>query len=133
MLLEIKNLSKEYKRNGKVFYALNNVNFTVSNGQFISIVGCSGSGKSTLLSVIAGLLSPSEGDVIIDGQSVCGLSDSEISGIRSTKLGYIPQGQSLLSNLTVLDNVCLPHSFTKQNDSVKDRALNLLKQLGISL
>ena len=131
MLLEIKNLSKEYRRNGKSFYALNNVNFTVSNGQFISIVGCSGSGKSTLLSIIAGLLSPSGGDVIIDGQSVCGLSDSEISGIRSTKIGYIPQGQSLLPNLTVLDNVCLPHSFTKQNDSVKDRAINLLKQLGI--
>lgn len=131
MLLEIKNLSKEYKRNGKLFYALNNVNFTVSNGQFISIVGCSGSGKSTLLSVIAGLLYPSEGDVIIDGQSVCGLADSEISGIRSTKIGYIPQGQSLLPNLTVFDNVCLPKSFTKQNDSVKDRAINLLKQLGI--
>ena len=131
MFLEIKHLSKEYRRNGKSFYALNNVNFTISNGQFISIVGCSGSGKSTLLSIIAGLLSPSGGDVIIDGQSVCGLSDSEISGIRSTKIGYIPQGQSLLPNLTVLDNVCLPHSFTKQNDSVKDRAINLLKQFGI--
>lgn len=131
MLLEIKNLSKEYKRSGRAFYALDNINLNLSDGQFISIVGCSGSGKSTLLSIIAGLLSPSGGDVIIDGQSVCGLSDSEISGVRSTKIGYIPQGQSLLSNLTVLDNVCLPHSFTKNKNNVKDKAVDLLKQLGI--
>lgn len=132
MLLEIKNLSKEYKRNGRAFYALDNIKLNASDGQFISIVGCSGSGKSTLLSVIAGLQNPAKGDVIIDGQSICGLSDSEISYIRSTKIGYIPQGQSLLSNLTVLDNVCLPHSFTKQNNDVEAKATDLLKQLGIN-
>lgn len=131
MLLEVKNLTKEFKRNGKTFAALKNVNLTAASGKLISIVGCSGSGKSTLLSVIAGLLNPTEGEVILDGQSIGGLTDREISHIRSTKLGYVPQGQSLLANLTVLDNICLPHIFTQKKESVQDKALELLKKLGI--
>lgn len=131
MLLEIKNLTKEYKRNGRTFKALNNVNLTAEEGQLVSIVGCSGSGKSTLLSVIAGLLNPTAGEIILDGQSLTGLTDEEISYIRSIKTGYIPQGQSLLSNLTVLDNVCLPHTFTKRKEDVRKRALELLERLGI--
>lgn len=59
------------------------------------------------------------------------LTDKEISLIRSTKIGYIPQGQSLLSNLTVIDNICLPHVFTHNADDVKKRASDLLVQLGI--
>lgn len=131
MLLEIRNLTKEYKRNGKAFTALKNVNLTAPEGQLISVVGYSGSGKSTLLSVIAGLLNPTEGEIIIDGKAISGLTDSEISYIRSTKIGYIPQGHSLLSNLTVIDNVCLPHTFTDRKDNVEKKALELLKKLGI--
>lgn len=132
MLLEIKALTKEYKRGGRVFAALSNVNMTVSAGQFISIAGCSGSGKSTFLSVIAGLQNPTGGEVILDGQRLGGLTDGEISHIRSTKIGYIPQGQSLLSNLTVMDNVCLPHVLAKKKDDVSNRAAGLLRRLGIA-
>ncbi|MBQ7901186.1 MAG: ABC transporter ATP-binding protein [Clostridia bacterium] len=131
MLLEIKNLTKEYKRNGQSFAALDDINLTVDKGQLISIVGCSGSGKSTLLSVIAGLLNPTAGEVVIDGKAIIGLSDSEISYIRGTKIGYIPQGQSLLSNLSVLDNVCLPGNFTNSEENVEERASELLSKLGI--
>lgn len=132
MKLEIKNIKKEFKRGEKSFLAVNDVNLTITDKDFISIIGHSGSGKSTLLNLIAGLLNPSSGDILIDGKSIVGLNDKEISQIRNNKIGYILQGQSLLSNLTVLENIKLPFELMGNKGDASKYALELLEKIGIS-
>lgn len=132
MLLEIKDISKQYKRDGRVFPAVKNVNLSVNKGEFIGIVGRSGSGKSTLLNLIAMLLNPTSGEILFDENNTANLPDREASLLRNTQIGYIPQGQSLLPNLTVLDNVRLPFYLAKRDGNPNEKALELLEKFGIS-
>ena len=129
--LEVKNLSRSFFRGDREFAAVNSVNFTIHSGDFISITGDSGSGKSTLLNLIAGLLLPTSGEILIDGKNIEKGSDKELAHIRNTRVGYVPQGQSLLSNLTVLDNVRLPYYLSKREGNPDKRAKELLENLGI--
>jgi len=131
MSLTIQNLTKEYKRGGRVFPAVSNVSLSIDYGDFVSIIGRSGSGKSTLLNLIAGLVSPSSGEILIDGRSVVSFNDKEISAYRNETIGYIPQGQSVLSNLTVLDNVRVPFYFAKRAGDPEQKAQELLNRVGI--
>ncbi len=132
MPIELKQLTKEYKRGTAVFRAVNGVDLVLEKGDFINIIGRSGSGKSTLLNLIAGLLSPSSGRIEVDNQDIAAWDDKAVSAYRNTKIGYISQGQSTLSNLTVLDNVRLPYHLQKRNGSSQERALSLLEQTGIA-
>ncbi|MDR1099684.1 MAG: ATP-binding cassette domain-containing protein, partial [Treponema sp.] len=131
-LLELTDLTKEYKRGGQSFNAVNRVNLSVEAGDFISIIGRSGSGKTTLLNMGAGLLRPSAGTVFFEGNDIHRLADREISFLRNEKIGYVPQGQSLLSNFTVFDNVCIPWFLFKREGDVEGRAFILLEKVGIS-
>ncbi|MBP5297564.1 MAG: ABC transporter ATP-binding protein [Lachnospiraceae bacterium] len=131
MELKIRNLRKEFKRNNATFDAVKDVDFTVNDHEFVSIIGHSGSGKSTLLNLIAGMLLPSDGEVSLDGKIITGLSDKEASTIRNSVVGYIPQGQSLLSNLTVFDNVSLPFFLSDRSGDPGDKVTDLLSELGI--
>jgi len=131
-LLELKNLTKEYNRGGRSFNAVNSVNLTVKSGDFISIIGRSGSGKSTLLNISAGLILPSSGNVLFEGIDIYKLNDKQTSLFRNEKIGYVPQGQSLLSNYTVWENICLPWFFNKRNGNPAERAHSLLEKIGIS-
>lgn len=131
MVLEAKNLSKAYKRGSQPFYAVHQVNLELQEGDFAIIVGRSGSGKSTLLNLLGGLLTPTTGEVLIEGRNITQLSDHEGSHFRNTHIGFVPQGQSILSNLTVLDNVRLPHYLWKRKGDVTERAFSLLEQVGI--
>ncbi|MDR0643773.1 MAG: ABC transporter ATP-binding protein [Treponema sp.] len=131
-LLELNGVSKEYKRGGRVFNAVDNVNLTIAAGDFISITGRSGSGKSTLLNMAAGLLKPTKGNILFSGSDIAGYNDNDISLFRNEKIGYVPQGQSLLSNLTVIDNVCIPWFLFKREGDVEGRAFILLEKVGIS-
>lgn len=131
MKLEIKNLNKEFNRRNDKFLAVNNVNLTITQNDFISIIGHSGSGKSTFLNLIAGLLNPTSGDILLDKKSIINLKDNEISEIRNKKIGYILQGQSLLPNLTVLENVKLPFELLNNNGDINKYALELLEKAGI--
>ncbi len=131
MRLEIRDLSKNYKRGGRVFSAVKNVSLSVNGGDFIAITGRSGGGKSTLLNLIAGLLLPTSGEILIDGQDISKLSDKEASLLRNSVIGYIPQGQSLLSNLTVFDNARLPFYLAKREGNPNDAASKLLSRFGI--
>ena len=131
-LLELQNLTKEYKRGSRAFNAVNSVTLSVEAGDYFNIIGRSGSGKSTLLNMGAGLLTPTAGTVLFDGQDIYRLSDEEISFLRNAKIGYVPQGQSLLSNFTVMENVCIPcYLFPREGDPY-ERALALLEETGIS-
>jgi putative ABC transport system ATP-binding protein len=131
-LLEFKELTKEYRRGGRTFNAVNQASLSVEPGDFISIIGRSGSGKTTLLNMGAGLLHPTGGSVFFDGQDIYGLGDKDISFLRNEKIGYVPQGQSLLSNFSVLDNVCIPWFLFKREGDPEGRAFMLLEKVGIS-
>jgi putative ABC transport system ATP-binding protein len=131
MILEIKDLSKEYTRDKRSFPAVNNVNLAMQSNDFISIIGRSGSGKSTLLNMIAGLLKPTSGAITFAGEDILSLNDEDASRYRNLKIGYVPQGQSLLANLTVFDNLCLPFYFFKRKGDAAAKGLSLLEQVGL--
>lgn len=126
------NLTKEYVRNGGAFRAVDEVTLTVGQGEVLGIVGRSGSGKTTFLNIVSGLLRPSSGGVSINGVDALSLRDAELSRLRNRWIGFVPQGQSLLSNLSVVDNVRLPYYFDKRDDDAAGRAAFLLDELGIS-
>ena len=132
MLLEVHNVSKEYVRGERKFLAVNDVSLSVDKNDFISLIGHSGSGKSTLLSIIAGLLKPSSGNVLINDTDINSLTDKEISLFRNRAIGYVPQGDSLLSNLTVFDNVRLPYCLYHNDNSIDTIVEELLEKLGIA-
>ena len=125
MLLQTKGLVKEYKRGNTSFPAVNGVDLSVSSEDFVSIVGRSGSGKSTLLNLIAG-------SILVEGVDISSLNDEKVSLYRNSKIGYVPQGQSVLSNLTVLDNVRLPFYLFKREGDATEKALSLLDQVGLA-
>jgi len=132
MVLEVKDLCKEYMRGSKPFYAVDHVNFSMEKGDFVSIIGRSGSGKSTMLNLIAGLLDPTEGSITVSGHELSGMNDDELSLMRNTVLGYVPQGQTVLGNLSVLDNVRLPFYFHNRDGESTTHALELLERVGIA-
>jgi len=131
MLLEVKNLSKEYTRGNQAFWAVKDVQLQLKEGDYAIVTGRSGSGKSTLLNLIGGLLTPTHGETIIAGHNTISMGDKELSAFRNTTIGYIPQGQSILSNLSVLDNVRLPHFLQKRQGNAEEKSLFLLEKVGI--
>ena len=107
-ILRLHDVSREYVRGGVAFFAVKDVNLTVEAGDFVNIIGRSGSGKSTLINMAAGMLTPTSGRVELFGERLAGKNDVYLSRLRNDKIGFIPQGMSLLPNLTVLENVVLP-------------------------
>lgn len=103
-MIEVRNVGKRY---GNV-KALEGVTFKGKNGEFVSIVGPTGSGKTTLLNIIAGLLTPTDGEVIVDDVSLYELGPSERTAFRREKFGFIFQSFNLISYLTAIENVEIP-------------------------
>lgn len=132
MLLETTSLTKEYSRERAKFFAIDHLNLSIAENDFVLITGRSGSGKSTLLNLLAGLLPATEGEVLFDGRKYSKLTDKEMSLLRNQDIGFIPQGQSLLPNLTALDNVLLPFRLYRSGSGPVDRAHELLDQMDIS-
>lgn len=107
-LLELVDLTRQFVRRGTPFDAVSHVDLTIDAGEFVAIVGRSGNGKSTLINMVAGLVRPSSGTVRVDGREVTELSDKGLFLLRNRTIGFVTQSQTLLGNLTVLDNVILP-------------------------
>ena len=102
-------------------------------GDFNCIMGKSGSGKTTLLNMIAGLLTPTQGKVTFNDVNLFELDDQQVSAFRNQHIGYIPQGSSLLPNLTAIDNIRLPYYLTKRpNKSSFSYAKSLLEKAKVS-
>ena len=95
-------------RNTNFFYALQSTDFALQEGAVTEIVGRSGSGKTTLAHILSGLLAPTDGSVYLDGTDLYALSDEKRSMLRSRHIGIVPQGQTGLQSLTVLENVLAP-------------------------
>lgn len=131
MSLIIERLRKEYQREDKAFCAVENVSLKAEAGEMLCIQGRSGSGKSTLLNMVAGLITPTSGLISFEGQAYSDMNDDALSLLRNTKIGFIPQGHSILPNFTVLDNVCLPFYLFKRAGDPAEKGLSLLKKVGI--
>ncbi len=135
MFLRAENISKKYYRptkNASHFEAVKPLNFALEPGTLTEITGRSGSGKSTLLYMLAGLLKPSTGKVFVDETDLYLLKDDSLSKFRNQKIGVIPQGQTGLFALTVLQNVLAPASIYGDSKNFENRARELLEQVGIS-
>ena len=130
-MLEIKNISKSYNRQGKDFFAVKDVNLNISDGDFIHIIGRSGSGKSTFLNIVAGLLSADKGSLSLDGTNYMELSDEEKSEFRNKNIGFIPQSPALLSYLNVLENIRLPYDMYEKEGDSEGKARYFLNELGL--
>jgi len=123
-------MSKIYGEADNRVKALDDVSFSIKQGEFVLIVGSSGSGKSTLLNMIGLLDHPTNGKISIDGIDTTTLNDDQISSFRNKKLGFIFQFSNLLTDLSVLENVLLPLQIAGNNSSEKD-AIDLLKAVGL--
>ncbi|MDE1727351.1 MAG: ABC transporter ATP-binding protein [Thaumarchaeota archaeon] len=133
MALAVKNLSKIYDSVAGKVVALQDINFTVKKGEFVSIVGPSGSGKSTLLNMIGALDRPTSGQVYINGIDIFSLKDSEIATMRNNLIGFIFQSFNLINRTTVLKNVKLPSVISGMSTSEANmRAMKILEALGIA-
>lgn len=107
-MIEVKNIKKVYGKRDQAFHALKGVSFTIPKGSSVAIVGKSGSGKSTLMHVMSGLDSPTEGEIIIDGQSLFQLKKRAIDRFRNKTMSFIFQAFFVQANDTCLHNVTLP-------------------------
>ena len=133
IVVSIKDLSKSYKVGKQTVTALREVNMTVRKGEFIAITGASGSGKSTLLHLLGCLDKPTSGRVEIQGKDVAHLSDSKLSELRKTAIGFIFQSFYLQPFLRLGDNISVPSMFTsKKRTAIDGTSANLLKQVGLS-
>jgi putative ABC transport system ATP-binding protein len=133
-MLQVKKVSKIFKTAGQPVTAVDDVTFTVPDGQFASIIGKSGSGKSTLLSMLGALDKPSKGEIIVGDSDIAKLGDRKLIQYRCEKIGFVFQGYNLVPNLSALENVMLPMEFSglKKADRIK-RANKLLEQVGIEV
>ena len=130
-MLEIKNISKAYNRQGKDFFAVKDVNLNISDGDFIHIIGRSGSGKSTLLNIVAGLLSADKGTLLLDETNYLELNDEEKSKFRNKNIGFIPQSPALLGYLNILENIRLPYDMYEKDGDSEGKARYFLNELGL--
>lgn len=134
-IIELQNVSKTYKLSkGRSLTALEGINLSVSEDQFVVITGRSGCGKTTLLNLISGLTNPTSGQVYLDQIDVWKLPDNEQSLLRNRKIGFVFQFPSLMPSLNVLENVVLPSIVEHKSEqaSIKERAIDLLGQVGLT-
>ena len=113
MTLQAEGIRREFLRESRgtnCFVAVETTDLRLEAGTLTVLTGRSGSGKSTLLNMLAGLLQPSSGRVLLGGEDLYALPDRALSRLRNEKIGVIPQGQTALHGMTVLQNVCLPYT-----------------------
>lgn len=130
-IVEIKNVSKIYKIGEKEFKALDNIDLSINQGEFVVILGPSGAGKSTLLNLIGGMDKPTEGSIKIDGEEISKYNESQLSEYRAENIGFIFQFYNILPTLTVLENVELVKDVVKNGNNSKEalKAVGLEKHM----
>ena len=131
MIVKTENLSREFVRGKNQFYAVDHVNLEVEEKELVAIMGQSGSGKATLFHMLTGILKPTEGKITVLDHEIEKMNDRQLAVLRGGDLGYIMQGQNLLQNLTVMENILLPLSLGKNRKPDKERITYLTELLGI--
>ena len=132
MLLKTKALSKSFARGRNSFFAVKNVDFSISASDFVFIVGRSGSGKTTFLNLVSGILDPTQGHVFFEDEDISSMSDTAKSFYRNESIGFVPQSLAYLPNLSVFDNVRVPFFLFNRDGDSEGRALSLLELMDIA-
>ena len=132
MIIKVENLTKQYKHNDGLVFALDGITFAVEKGSFVTITGPSGSGKSTLLLSLFGLIKPTSGKIFFNGQQISDASDKELATIRQKHVGFIMQNFALIPYLTTFQNVMVPLTLEKiEKKEQEKRAFDVLKFVGL--
>ena len=134
MRLTAQSIKKDFPRKSKssnYFTAVQTLDFEMESGKVVEITGRSGSGKSTLLNMLAGMLTPTSGKVLLDDIDLYALDEKALARLRNEKIGLIPQGHTALLSLTVLENVLLPSILYSRETPPEERARKLLTDVGL--
>jgi len=132
-MISIKNVTKEYKLGKSVVHALQSINLEINQGEFVSICGPSGSGKTTLLNLIGCLDSPTTGEILVMNNNVAHLTDTALSKLRNSAIGFIFQTFNLIPVLTAYENVEYPLVILGLSEKEKkEKVLKMLGEVGLS-
>jgi len=112
-VIELKQVTRTYKMGEQKIHALDHVDLTIADGEFVAVIGPSGSGKSTLLHVVGGLDTPTGGEVVVDGRDLSQAKDRELAHFRNKQIGFVFQTFNLQPTYTALENVALPLVFAR--------------------
>ena len=129
-VVEVVGIGKAVTDSTGTLTILRDIDFALARGQTAAIVGASGSGKSTLLSIIAGLDTPTQGTVRLDGQDLFALTEDQRASLRAHKVGFVFQSFQLMGNLTALENVMLPLELAGRRDA-RTAATDMLERVGL--
>lgn len=133
-MIAVEGLQKSIRNGTRTVDILKGISFTVPRGQFVAVMGSSGSGKSTLLGLLAGLDTPSAGDVRLNGTAISYLPEDKLAKVRGKAVGFVFQSYQLVPTLTALENVLLPYELnvdSAHNKAGLERARDLLANVGL--
>jgi putative ABC transport system ATP-binding protein len=131
-MISVEGLRKSIRNGSRTVDILKGLDFTVPQGQFVAVMGASGSGKSTLLGLLAGLDTPSVGNVHLNGTAISYLAEDKLAQVRGKTIGFVFQSYQLIPTLTALENVLLPHELNADaRESGLARARELLRNVGL--
>ena len=130
-MIEVRDAKKWIQNGARRVEILKGITMTIPVGQFVAILGASGSGKSTLLGLLAGLDTPSSGDIWLDGIPIHNLAEAELAAVRGEKIGFVFQSYQLIETLTALENVLLPYELNVEGSGIA-QARRLLGEVGLS-
>ncbi len=131
-IIEVRRLVKRINSGSHEVEILRGVDFSIPAGQFVAIMGPSGSGKSTLLGLLAGLDTPTEGRILLDGEEINRLSEDQMALLRARKIGFVFQSYHLVPTLTAEENVLLPLDLAGDGRHGAERARELLESVGLA-
>jgi putative ABC transport system ATP-binding protein len=131
-MIELKNICKSFTLGGETIRALDNINFKVEKGEFVSIIGPSGSGKSTLMNILGLLDVPDSGEYILDDVMIKSAKENTLAEIRNRKIGFIFQNFNLLTKMNAIENIQVPLMYrgVKHEDSIRT-AYEYLEKVGL--
>jgi putative ABC transport system ATP-binding protein len=131
-MIRVEGLRKSIRNGTRTVDILKGLDFTIPQGQFAAIMGSSGSGKSTLLGLLAGLDTPSAGNVFLNGTAISYLAEDKLAQVRGKTIGFVFQSYQLIPTLTALENVLLPHELNEDaTTNGMGRARELLESVGL--
>lgn len=131
-MLEIRNLKRYYQMGSTTVHALDGINLSIEQNEFVAIMGSSGSGKSTLMNILGCLDTPTSGSYVLNGNEVEQLNDDELAEIRNSHLGFVFQSFNLLPRLTTLKNAALPLMYSRVLPKDREeKARKVLESVGL--
>ncbi|MGD0156846.1 MAG: ABC transporter ATP-binding protein [Terracidiphilus sp.] len=130
-MIQVKGAKKWIQNGARRVDILQGISLDIPAGQFVAILGASGSGKSTLLGLLAGLDTPSEGEIWLDGVPIHNLAEAELAAVRGRKIGFVFQSYQLIQTLTALENVLLPYELNLEGNGL-EQARRRLDEVGLT-